>query len=208
MSGIQDCRFCRILEGQQFNGVVDEPFDACPEYVSVVSVGALVDGWSLIVPRQHCLSLRDHYKSPMFYQFSRSVIQRVESEYGPAIIFEHGANHRGSLTSCGTDHAHLHVVPRLFSLDAMLHTSGISEWQRIRASEIKDFANGEEYLYLSTMPNSDDPIGYFKKVDCPTSQFFRKAIAMVVGKTEISDYKQFPLLDISLRTRTRLLKVA
>ena len=46
MSGPNDCRFCRILEGQQFNGSVDEPFDACPDYVSVASVGALIEKYA------------------------------------------------------------------------------------------------------------------------------------------------------------------
>lgn len=202
------CRFCHILEGQQFNGPIDEPIDVCAEYISMASIGALIEGWSLIVPRQHCLSLRDHYQSPAFYQFTQSVIQGIELEYGPTIIFEHGANHHGSLTSCGTDHAHLHIVPRLFPVEAMLNSNGVSEWQQIRASEIKAFANGEEYLYLSTTPNVDDPLGYFKRVVTPSSQFFRKAIAAIIGKTEVADYKQFPLLDTSLRTRERLRRVA
>lgn len=208
MPGSEDCRFCRILEGQQFNGLVDEPFVVCSDYVSVASVGALVEGWSLIVPRQHCMSLRNHYSSASFQRFARSVIQRVESEYGPTVIFEHGANHKGSLTSCGTDHAHLHIVPRQFSLPTLLASSGVSEWQQVRASEIQSFAKEGEYLYFSTEPNTDDPIGYFRKVEDPLSQFFRKAIAAAIGRTEVSDYKKFPLLDTSLKTRERLLKAA
>ncbi|MBI5938278.1 MAG: hypothetical protein HY850_10565 [Betaproteobacteria bacterium] len=208
MHRLEECRFCHILAGQQFNGSVDKPIDVCDDYISMASIGALIEGWSLVVPREHCLSLRDHYKSSTFFQFVQSNVQNVERQYGPAIIFEHGANHHGSLTSCGTDHAHLHIVPQPFPINAMLENSGISGWQKIPASQIQSAAHDAEYLFLSTSPLSNDPIGFFKIVDTPTSQFFRHAIAATLGKTATADYKQHPHLDVSTRTGERLRRAA
>lgn len=196
------------MDGHTFNGEVDLPFDENPDFVSLASIGALIEGWSLIIPRKHCLSLRDHYETTEFSSFVRSIVQKVELMYGPVVIFEHGANHCGSLTSCGTDHAHLHVVPQQFPLSTLLDESGISAWQQIRASDISSLASNGEYLFFSTNSDADDPLGFFKKLDQPSSQFFRKAIASLIGKTEAADYKIHPFLEASIKTRERLAKAA
>lgn len=204
MSQTNDCRFCRILDGHHTPCPVDEPFIESESYVSIASIGALIEGWSLIVPREHCLSLRNHFGREAFVSFTQAVLKRVEFEYGRAIIFEHGPNHCGSLTGCGTDHAHLHVVPAQFPLASMLEVTGISKWRRARASEISNLANDSEYLFLSETPSHVDPIGFFKLVTDPSSQFFRKAIANSIGRESVADYRQFPHLESSLRTRERL----
>lgn len=196
------------MDGHTFNGEVDLPFDENLDFVSLASIGALVEGWSLIVPRKHCLSLRNHYGTTEFSSFVRSIVQKVERRYGPVVIFEHGANHCGSLTSCGTDHAHLHVVPQQFPLTTLLDENGISSWQQIQASDINSLASNGEYLFFSANSDADDPLGFFKKLDQPSSQFFRKAIASLIGKTEVADYKTHPFLEASTKTRERLTKAA
>ena len=203
-----DCRFCQILDGRTFNGEADLPFDENSDYVSMASIGALIEGWSLVVPRKHCLSLRDYYGTTAFSHFVQEVVQRVELVYGPSVIFEHGANHCGSLTSCGTDHAHLHVVPQQFPLAMMLDESGIGAWRQIPASEICSQALNSEYLFFSVNSEADDPVGFFKKIDQPSSQFFRKAIAQAIGKADVADYKKHTFLDVSINTRQRLAKAA
>lgn len=198
------CRFCRIPFGQAWLGPVDVPFFQNDIYFTIASIGALIEGWSLIVPKEHVLSLREHYSKPDFAHFRKLVVDRIQSVYGPTVMFEHGPNHCGSQTGCGTDHAHLHVVPATFAVSSMLNEAGVSAWQRLRASEILDEADGGEYLFFSTSPSDDDPIGFFQKVENPSSQFFRKAIASALGASAVADYKQHPHIDCSLRTRERL----
>ena len=206
MPKTQDCRFCQIMDGHAVHGMSDLPFGENPEFVSMASIGSLIEGWSLVIPRKHCLSLRDYYGTATFCHYVQELVQKVEAEYGPAVIFEHGSNHCGSLTGCGTDHAHLHIVPQQFPLAMMLAKSGISEWHQVRASGIRPLADGGEYLFFSVNASASDPIGFFKKVDHPSSQFFRRAIAAVIGMTEVSDYKKYPFLDTSVRTQERLAK--
>lgn len=203
-----DCRFCQIMDGHFVHGKADLPFGESSEFVSMASIGGIVDGWSLVIPRKHGLSLRDYYGTKEFALYVQEIVQKIEAEYGPTVIFEHGSNHCGSLTGCGTDHAHLHIVPQQFPLTMMLAESGISEWHQARASEICSLAEGGEYLFFSANSNANDPIGFFKKVDHPSSQFFRRAIAAVIGKTDVSDYKKHPFLDASIRTQERLAKAA
>lgn len=208
MTQLNDCRFCRILDGHDMSNPVDVPFLESESYVSIASIGALIEGWSLVVPRDHCLSLRDHYQGLEFVTFRKTVVERVMSEYGPTVMFEHGPDHCGSVTGCGTDHAHLHIVPSLFPVMSMLHANGVSNWRRARASEISRLAEGSEYLFFSDAPSDDDPVGFFSRVTVPSSQFFRKAIAIAIGQEAVSDYKTHPHFDSSMRTRERLARAA
>lgn len=203
-----DCRFCQIMNGYSVYGKADLPFSESSEFVSMASIGSLVEGWSLVIPRKHCLSLQDYYGTAEFSRYVQEIVQKIEAEYGPAVIFEHGSNHCGSLTGCGIDHAHLHIVPQLFPLAMMLAESGISAWHQARASEIRSLAEGGEYLFFLVNSDANDPIGFFKKVEQPSSQFFRRAIAAVIGKTDVADYKKHPFLDTSIRTQERLVNAA
>ncbi len=189
------CRFCAIAQGRTFHGAADIPIDGDESYFSVASIGALVEGWSLIVPREHRLSLLGLYAQHSFSEFTRGIAERVQSSYGPAVIFEHGANEPGSLTNCGTDHAHLHVVPLAFSLQELVRISPLTDWKRIRASEMAAAAGSAEYLFFSDVLRT------------PISQFFRKLIANHTGKTAIADYKTHLLLDTAEKTHQRLAHV-
>src|SRR3546814_11048949 len=53
-----------------------------------------------------------------FWQFVDRAVDVVERTYGRAVIFEHGSVDAESMTSCGTAHAHLHIVPLSFELSA------------------------------------------------------------------------------------------
>ncbi|MES2353129.1 MAG: hypothetical protein V4568_01805 [Pseudomonadota bacterium] len=198
------CRFCSISEGNTFNGAADIPIDASSDYFSIASIGAIIEGWTLVVPRRHCLSLRGLYGSEEFSRFVDHLVAKVEAIYGAVTIFEHGANHNSSPTSCGTDHAHLHVVPIGFSLRALVETSNLAPWHLINASEINGCTNGAEYLFFSEHPQNKDPKGYLHVLEQPRSQFFRALIANAIGKPHLSDYKIHSLLDTAERTNKRL----
>lgn len=202
-----NCRFCRIRDGGTASQI-DVPFLESRAYMSIASIGAFIEGWTLVIPLEHCLSLREHYNSPEFIKFRQDAVDHVSAEYGPCIMFEHGPNHCGSLTGCGTDHAHLHIVPAQFPIEQVLQDSGISNWTRAYASEISQLAEGSEYLFFSTTPADRDPLGFFKLVTEPSSQFFRKAIASKIGKGDVANYREYPHVDLSLRTSKRLTKTA
>jgi len=203
-----DCRFCAIVRGHAFYGAADRPIDSAPDYVTIASTGAIVEGWSLVLPKDHCLSLRDFYTIHAFADFVRRTVERVEVSYGQSVIFEHGANQRGSLTSCGTDHGHLHVVPLGFSLSDAIGRSVLASWEPVRTSSIRERAGDSEYLFFSETPRQRDPAGYLCTLASPVSQFFRRAIATQLGLNDVADYKEHPFLDTTERTRERLAAIA
>ena len=100
------CRFCSIANKGDFlqkpeNKIIAETND----YFAISSVGALVEGWTLIVPKKHCCSMKALYSEKQFAEFTSNVIEVLEKCYGPVIAFEHGPYREGSATSCGTNHA-------------------------------------------------------------------------------------------------------
>jgi ATP adenylyltransferase len=200
---MHNCRFCGIPDGITSFGVSDKPFCEDENFFAVASIGALVDGWSLIIPKKHVVSLREIYGTPEFKKFSADVVGKIRLNYGNVVLFEHGPSREGSLTSCGTDHAHLHVVPLPFSLNKDLVESGLN-WQTIKSSDIAKTVHESEYLFFSDNPDDSDFHGSLHILQEPVSQYFRKIIARRLGKLDVSDYRQFLHLSTSESTQSRL----
>ena len=113
-----NCRFCSILAGAKKYDIVDTPILENNNYYLLSSIGAMVEGWSLVIPKEHSFSMRDYYSTDEFFEFTNKCIELIKSVYktDEIMIFEHGANKEGSLTACGTEHSHLHLVPLKKSL--------------------------------------------------------------------------------------------
>ena len=200
------CRFCDIVDGQYQYAEIDEPFASNDEFVAVASIGALVEGWTLIIPKAHQLSMRNVYERPLFADIVGSVFPPLTHQYGPIIAFEHGANKEGSMTGCGTDHAHLHLVPLGESLLPDLQISGL-QWVQCNASEIAYRSGKNEYLFYTELNRKEgwqDSVGYLHVLESPLSQFFRHLIAKRRGWLESTDYRRFPFLNTAMQTRSVL----
>jgi ATP adenylyltransferase len=117
-------------------------------------------------------------------------------------MFEHGANHEGSLVGCGVNHAHLHLVPSPISLVPHFpKTAAKLEWQFARSSTLLEGVNGREYLFYCENALEPDPLGQIAFVKATVSQYFRRAFAASIGKDAEFDYRSFPSLD---NTRTTI----
>jgi len=194
------CRFCEIHKSTGDLQQQDRPFLRTNDNFAIPTIGGLVEGWSLLCPGDHIFSLREKYGQPSFSDFVRNVVTRVTTRYVRPVIFEHGSSHAGSLTSCGTDHAHLHIVPLGFSLHGALRDSGRS-WTLVRSSDISSLVKSAEYLFYSEDVLSEDPEGLIHVLEQPTSQFFRRLIATILGREAESDYRQHPLIAHAVKTQ-------
>jgi ATP adenylyltransferase len=203
---VANCRFCEIMHEMNYqNGEIDKPFLENDSFAALASIGALVEGWSLIVPKQHQISMRNIYRDQEFKRFVNFVTPKLIEKYGSIIAFEHGSNKEGSITACGTDHAHLHLVPFKSLFSKMIESELI--WKKCRVSELLPNVEKNEYLFYSELQNNkewNDPIGYFTLLEKPVSQFFRHLIAEQVGLSEKYDYRKFPYEDVSRKTRNVL----
>lgn len=198
------CRFCDIINEKFFYDGIDQPFATNQDFAALVSIGAFIEGWSLIIPKEHRISMLDLYTHPALIDILRKVIPSLVQRYGSLISFEHGSNKEGSITSCGTDHAHLHLVP--FSKSLLPEMQDLS-WTHCHASDLKEIVKENEYLFYSELGINNDwnnPLGYLHILEEPISQYFRQKLADALQCNEKYNYKLFPHLDSAKKTRISL----
>jgi ATP adenylyltransferase len=197
-----DCRFCSISQGRQVFDY-DRPFYRSEGFFGIASIGALVPGWSLLCPDCHTTSLRSLYSDRAFRTALKDMVDLVTKSYGAPVVFEHGSAACGSLTGCGVDHAHLHVVPIGKSLIPAMLASGV-DWQPVVASNLCEIPSDKEYLFYAEKLGDMRPEGWAHILSAPASQYFRKILADVIGRPTDYDYKLNPSTEIALDTQSRL----
>ena len=197
---MNNCRFCGIANGHNNEQKPENTkITESNHYFAISSIGALVEGWTLVAPKMHCCSMKEVYSDHEFTEFTNSLLRTLYACYGSVIAFEHGPNHEGSDTSCGTDHAHLHLVPYR-SLATVLSSLDL-EWIPCRSTQVNSIVEENEYLfYCEPSNNWDDPVGLVHILKKPISQFFRKVIAKDQGNYEKYNYKTNPDTLLTLQT--------
>ena len=209
METTKKCCFCAVDNGKFKYPDIDVPFASDSNFFAVASIGALVEGWSLIIPKDHCVSLKQIYADLKLKDFINKLLPKLTNQYGKLIVFEHGANVEGSLTGCGTNHAHLHLVPLAVTLLPEMEKSGLL-WESCRPSQIASKAGANEYLFYADLGSAVswcDPVGHLHLLQTSQSQFFRKLIAQKLGIPGCFDYKAYPQLATAAKTRKVLASV-
>ena len=200
------CRFCNIVNSKGYKAE-NQPIMENSNYFSIASIGALVEGWVLIVPKKHVISMKDLYVSKDFIDFTNDMLSVLKLRYpGPYIAFEHGPNKCGSNTSCGTDHAHLHIVPYCDSLYNDMTSTGLI-WENCNANQISSRVGSNEYLFYSEISDGsswEDHKGYIHALAESISQYFRKIIAKQIGRADEYDYKKNACVDVAIETNRQL----
>ncbi|MBU0479051.1 hypothetical protein KKC91_10860 [bacterium] len=202
-----ECRFCSYLRGKDNRREIDTPWLENGQYVAMTSIGGFVPGWSLICPVEHTLNLsRDYCYSPLWL-FTGQAIEIVSKRYGEVRIFEHGSQSSKSKTSCGTAHAHLHIVPLSFSLENESVNYGEEfqlEWQQCYATDIKNISGHNEYLFVADEYSGVKTKGQLAVLSQEISQFFRKVIANKLGVYDQYNYRANPMMEVTSKSARQL----
>jgi len=200
------CKFCDIVSGRYIYPDIDKPLLDNNRFISIASIGAIVEGWTLIIAKDHVLSMKDLYVKKEFSEIINKLLPVLIDEYGPVIMFEHGSNKEGSLTACGTNHAHIHLVPFNSSLISELFESNF-KWTSGNALSISGVVGDNEYLFYNEIGNNqswNQSIGYIHILSNPISQYFRKIIAKKIEFETNYDYKRFPFLENAKKGRQKI----
>jgi len=179
-----------------FRTLWDTPIFESQNFVVIPTVGALVEGWLLVVPRIPVLSFAQLQK-PLFSEldvFLRAIMPAIQSAYGSISLFEHGPAFKASAIGCGVDYAHLHLVPVDCDLleGAKQIAPGI-QWSRAETiTDIRQHAkNANGYWFVQqSFDRGECFIGTSTK-EKPVSQLFRKVIANQLGRPEDFDWKVY-----------------
>ena len=199
-------RFDWVADGRSSGPLptFDEPLVADADAVAVPSLGSLVQGWTLLVPRVACISLR---------QLGREGRNRLEPVRETVIgahrrawpgsriyEFEHGPDSHGSLVGCGVDHAHLHIVPLSFDLAqacldlpynrASFDANAADPWQLLPPRG--------DYIIMRDVLTG---VGMILVQDKPVSQVIRKVVADRIGRSGDWDYRSNDGHENAVQTR-------
>ena len=175
----------------------DTPIFESRSFVAIPTVGALVEGWLLVVPRTPALSFA-RLSTAQFSELGKfldAIVPPIESAYGPVAVFEHGPAIANSSVGCGVDYAHLHLVPTRCDLLAGARKIAANiRWEQITSFDetrkYLSFAHG--YWFLKQNYRSDlcylgtCAYGHSK------SQLFRRVIANYLGRPSVFDWKISP----------------
>lgn len=190
------CRFCVRFRSFVSNQSVD-PWDKIlfesKNFAVFPSLGALIEGWLLLVPKHHvlCLGALTRELHVELDRLRNEVSFTLGASYGAVKFFEHGPARPNQLVGCGVDHAHLHMVPTQISLmeGAKAVFPEPLKWEP--ASNLQETASlyqaGLPYLYVEEAPGN----GYVTTHPRLPSQMFRKVIAGGIGRSEQYDWRQF-----------------
>jgi ATP adenylyltransferase len=189
---MKECSFCTLAVREKVEAW-NRPLLETSHFVVLPSLGALVEGWLLIVPKVHFISLGELPTSleTEFLTLKSEIVQLTESLYGAAALFEHGPSSIKRQVGCGVDHAHLHIVPTIYDLKSEVapFLPNAAQWQRGDLNGCRDaYRSGNDYLYL------EQPVGhgFILKSGQLGSQLFRRAIARSMGIEEQFNWREHP----------------
>jgi diadenosine tetraphosphate (Ap4A) HIT family hydrolase len=160
-------------------------------FVVVPTVGAIVEGWVLIVPREPylCMGAINAELREELQQVVALFAAAIRDCYGEVAAFEHGPSCVGTRVGCGVDHAHLHLLPAPRNLIADVDNvaSANLSWHLADglAATADYFRAGIPYLFV------EQPIGCSMIADArqAPSQLFRRVVAYQVGSPEKFDWR-------------------
>ena len=167
-------------------------------FAVIPSLGAIVEGWLLVIPKEHCISF-GYLQSPQLFDELNQLINKVgnvvQKLYGEYVIFENGAFCSNKLVGCGVDFAHIHIVPTKFNLiETIENEFGISyDWKQIDniSESAKYVEDNKPYLYY----NNQQRESFITTNDNIPSQLFRKAVAFNAGLSDEYDWKEYPFTE-------------
>ena len=202
----KECRFCNIINNNiDTYGVVDRPFLSNKDFFSLVSIGAFIFGWTLIIPKEHVYNLSQYYGNEEFRKYLHRHIELLRNRLQwnkKIILFEHGANSCNSLTACGTCHAHLHTVP--FNGSILESIIKDKTWHLVECAKVAEFVQEKEYLlYCETSNLQENTEVYIHIIEKPESQYFRRILAEEIGLEGEYNYN----LDARLEQSVEIMKL-
>lgn len=191
-------RFSALLSENCPKPIYDQALFGSPECVVTPTLGSILPNWLLVIPRRRFLNFaawsRKTSTDPSM--LVSSIAAQLDIEAKRIIWFEHGAASVGSTIGCGVEHAHLHLLidaPFTYGdIVAEVERSSRLPWQAAPVvGAYSLLPSRQSYLLLSAGKEAVLSAG----ADEVGSQFFRRAVARLVGNADSWDYRLHPHLD-------------
>lgn len=194
-------RFSWVVEGAQAgpDAVFDRILAQSPSFVAMPTMGSLVAGWCLIVPRRRLLNLTEltEVEKVELAELRMRLAERLGRGGKTVFEFEHGARELGTAIGCGVDQAHLHMVPLDFDLIAAVRSEQPISVVGKDATDVWSELSDAEYVLVR---RAVEEISYGFYPELPISQFVRKVVAHQIGRADRWDYRDDVGRDNALAT--------
>lgn len=181
------CSFCNR------DKILNEIVHSTENFNVVMSVGQIVEGYSLIIPKDHyhCMGSLPEELRVEFLTLKSEVRRILEETYGSCIFYEHGR-----VGVCDVQpgeqlcyHAHLHAVP--IQQDILpLMKKDLVPVALAKYEEIFDYYHRlGHYLFYEDAKG----IPYIFNVNrVIRRQFLRYCAAESIGRPELADWREYP----------------
>lgn len=205
-----ETRFQWVTTGQSRGQlpIFDEPVAADAHGVAVPSLGSLVPGWTLLVPRRtspNFAALGSRGRAAL-NPLKQAVCERLAANFDGRIFeFEHGPASYGNILGCGVDQAHVHFAPLPMDLlDAAKAIDGrVTEFEAGTSDPWLLIPGGADYYLVRDWRTGS---GCIIVPTTKQSQAFRKIIANRLGCPSHWDYKIDAGTSFASQTRSAFLR--
>lgn len=175
-------------------------------FVVMPTLGQFVEGWLLIVSKQHSecsrlLTLNDAEELSHLVNVVKDIVSR---QYGQCIIFEHGpANNIQISGGCCVKHTHIHLVP---CSDHDVFTSYITfaSTINVKLSDLPMLIPDDNGYLLISDSKPDSMYTVYRINDVIPRQFLRQVLAATCNCQAFWDWRCYPFHNNILRTIQRL----
>ncbi len=201
------CGYCDSILNLRVNTVpCDEVLFESTNHIVTTSLGAFIEGWTLVISKRHVTSMSRLSASEIqeLSSFVPDVRKRVEQVYGPTVVFEHGSLEPGTHFGCGIDHGHIHIVPFEDSILPFINKEFLGiQWRKLQ--RLEDIAlENKSYLFVIDRGEKNGVISNPKSIP---SQFMRRVLAKYLGIPEYFDYHQYSFYENASATCQSLRQV-
>jgi ATP adenylyltransferase len=176
----------------------NEPLFETHNFIVIPSLGSLVEGWLMIVPKEYYISFGAIRNQTIYKELDHLIEnlgQLTKAIYGDFVLFEHGPIVKNSPVGCSIDYAHLHLVPvcvNLIEMSKFFLSKEIS-WCSVPGIHTTSeyFNKNIPYLFVRDVDKKNF-VGFSEELP---SQLFRRTIAKHIGIEEKYDWKRFPFTE-------------
>jgi diadenosine tetraphosphate (Ap4A) HIT family hydrolase len=183
--------------------------DWSENFFAILGLGPIVEGYTIIASKQHYRSSFDipQTLAEEHLSFKRHIRAMLAKEYGPSIMVEHGRIK--ACTQLEEDphedhcfHAHQLVFPVDINLIASLQIHGYFPKRFNSVEDATTHADPKkEYLYYE---NSSEQV-FVADAPIPCRrQFLRYIVALLLGKGELADWRNYPGADLICSAKEKL----
>lgn len=192
---MENCKFCNegnnIIPIRNQENILQRKIYEDDTFYVIVSVGALVEGHLLVIPKKHYLSAGEFEKNVMdqFLILKQKLIGILKKQYQKEVIaFEHGTGRFSKVSSASVIHAHVHLVPVDGSILPDIKKNASMVVMLDSMHDLKKCAeSGKSYLFYQDV---NGELYIVEKANAQ-SQFFRKLICDIYHYGEWDWHKDY-----------------